>query len=76
MAFIVKGVIRCIEAPRGLKLRYGRRRRVEVASGGGVERFEFDLDGLGENPDFLALLRERSKRCTPSRRRWSRFSSS
>jgi fluoroquinolone transport system ATP-binding protein len=60
VAFIVEGAIRCIDAPRSLKLRHGRRRlRVEVTSDGGVERFEFDLDGLGENAGFLRLLRER-----------------
>jgi fluoroquinolone transport system ATP-binding protein len=60
VAFIVEGAIRCIESPRSLKLRHGRRRlRAEVAADGGVERFEFDLDGLGENAAFLSLLRER-----------------
>jgi fluoroquinolone transport system ATP-binding protein len=60
VAFIVEGGIRVIDAPRSLKLRHGRRRlRVEVAAGGGMERLEFDLDGLGENAAFLRLLRER-----------------
>jgi fluoroquinolone transport system ATP-binding protein len=60
VAFIVEGTIRCVDSPRNLKLRYGRRQvRVEVAANGGIERFEFDLDGLGEDAEFLRLLRER-----------------
>jgi fluoroquinolone transport system ATP-binding protein len=60
VAFIVDGAIRCIESPRSLKLRYGKRRvRAEVTSDGEVERFEFELDGLGQNADFLRLIRDR-----------------
>ena len=60
VAFIVEGGIRCIDSPRSLKLGHGRRRlRVEVAADGGTRGFEFDLDGLGENAEFLRLLRER-----------------
>jgi fluoroquinolone transport system ATP-binding protein len=60
VAFIVEGTIRCVDSPRSLKLRYGRRVvRVEVAADGGTECFEFDLDGLGEDAAFLRLLRER-----------------
>jgi fluoroquinolone transport system ATP-binding protein len=33
--------------------------RAEVTSDGEVERFEFELDGLGQNADFLRLIRDR-----------------
>jgi fluoroquinolone transport system ATP-binding protein len=54
VAFIVDGEIRLIDAPRALRLRHGRRSvRVEAGS----ERLEFPLDGLADDPDFLAALR-------------------
>lgn len=60
VAFIVDGRIELIDAPRRLKLRYGERRvRIEHSGEGGVERSEFPLAGLGDNPEFLGILRRR-----------------
>ncbi len=58
VAFIVDGQIRLIDAPRDLKLRYGVAKvRVEYWDGDGAQRREFPLDGLGNNAEFLSLLR-------------------
>ncbi|MDX1578287.1 MAG: ABC transporter ATP-binding protein [Gemmatimonadota bacterium] len=59
VAFIVDGRIDVIDAPRSLKLAYGERTvRVEHGGDGALERSEFPLAGLGENRDFLELLRK------------------
>lgn len=63
VGFIVDGELREVAAPTALKQRYGRRAvRVEVDGDAGPEPFEFDLDGLGENAQFLELLRSRHVR--------------
>ncbi|MHB1134322.1 MAG: ABC transporter ATP-binding protein [Chloroflexota bacterium] len=59
VAFIVGGRIAALDSPRTLKLRHGKR---EVAveydgAGGELTRRTFSLDGLGENPAFLEVLR-------------------
>ena len=64
LALIVEGQLRAIDTPADLRLRHGERRvRLEVGpvegGSGGVEIHEFPLDGLGENTEFLRLLRER-----------------
>ncbi len=61
VGFLVDGAMPVIGAPEALMRRYGRR-RVAVAvddpgQAGGEARAEFDLDGLGENAAFLAMLR-------------------
>ena len=59
VAFIVDGEIRLVEPPRDLKLAHGARTVVvEYHLNGDAGRREFPLDGLGENADFLALLRD------------------
>lgn len=61
VALIVDGQIKLIDAPRELKLRYGRPSvRVEYRDDHRVESREFPLEGLGENAGFLSLLRERN----------------
>lgn len=61
LAFIVDGRITLVGSPRELKLRQGERKvRVEyrkAETGGALSRREFSLDGLGDNVEFLALLR-------------------
>lgn len=58
VAFIVDGQIGLVDAPRRLKLRHGRRQvRVECRQDGSTVSREFPLAGIGENPEFLALLR-------------------
>jgi fluoroquinolone transport system ATP-binding protein len=62
VAFIVDGEIPLIDSPRRLKLQHGTRSvRVEyTADDGAGERraANFGLDGLGDDPGFLSLLRE------------------
>ena len=58
VAFIMDGRIRVTDTPRNLKLRYGQPLvRVEYGAQRATERAEFALSGLGDNGDFLALLR-------------------
>ena len=66
VAFIVGGQIALIDSPHALKLQHSHRRlQVEYLSGDGVDVdkprvAEFDLEGLGENAQFLALIREKT----------------
>ena len=58
IAFIANGELKLIDAPRELKLKYGEPRvRVEYRDEGLTARREFPLEGLGDNADFLNLLR-------------------
>jgi fluoroquinolone transport system ATP-binding protein len=60
VALIVDGRIQVIDPPRDLKLRYGQARvRVAYRLADHVEQCEFPLSGLGDNPEFLNLLRTR-----------------
>lgn len=58
VAFLVDGAIKLIDAPRQLKLRYGRPTvRIDYsANGSGPQRQEFPLAEIGANTEFLALL--------------------
>jgi fluoroquinolone transport system ATP-binding protein len=59
VAFIVDGEIRLIDAPRTLKRAFGRRAvRVEFGPEEAPDQRDFPLDGLGDNADFLATLRD------------------
>jgi fluoroquinolone transport system ATP-binding protein len=59
VAFIMDGAINLIDSPRSLKLRYGRPTvQVEYAINSHLERRSFALAGLGDNPEFLGLLRD------------------
>lgn len=59
VGFIVDGRLQLIEEPDVLKRRYGRRAvRVTTERDDGVEDHEFDLDGLADNAEFLAALRQ------------------
>ena len=63
VAFIVDGEIRLVESPNDLKLAHGARTvAVEYDLRGDTRRREFPIDGLGDNADFLALLREATVR--------------
>lgn len=58
VAFIVDGQIQLIDAPRTLKLQHGQRGvRVEYSVNHHTEWREYPLAGLGQNEDFLALLK-------------------
>lgn len=54
IAFITAGDLRAIDAPAALRRQHGRR-AVRVDTGAGQR--EFPLDGLGDNADFLDVLR-------------------
>jgi len=57
VAFLVDGSIVREDAPRALKLDFGRKVvRLEHRADGSRQQAEFPLDGLGDNADFLALL--------------------
>ena len=59
VAFIVDGEIRLIDSPRNLELKYGKRTvRVEYLDDGNLMEMDFKLSGLGENQEFLGLLKE------------------
>jgi len=58
VAFIVDGELRCVGAPRALKLQHGRRAlRVEYRAGDGLASADFPLAGIGDNAAFTDLLR-------------------
>ncbi len=58
VAFITDGAIQLVDAPRELKLRYGKRLvQVEYGINGATKNSEFPLDNLGDNAAFLDLLR-------------------
>ena len=58
VAFIVDGQLRCVGAPRALKLEHGRRDlRVEYRAGDGLASRDFPLAGIGDNIEFAGLLR-------------------
>ena len=58
VAFMVEGELRCIGAPRQLKLDHGQRSvRVEYREGDELESRDFPLAGIGQNSGFLELLR-------------------
>ncbi len=59
VAFILDGEIALIDAPRNLKIERGVHRvRVELLAGDQPERREFALEGLGDNAEFLAAIRD------------------
>ncbi len=59
VAFILDGEIALIDTPRNLKIARGEHRvRVEVLVEGQPERREFPLEGLGDNAEFLAAIRD------------------
>ncbi len=58
IAFIVDGRIALIGSPRELKIRQGERKvRVEYRKNRDTETCEFPLDGVGDDEEFLRLLR-------------------
>jgi fluoroquinolone transport system ATP-binding protein len=58
VAFIVDGRIRLIDSPRALKLRYGAPFvRIEYGSNSTIESRDFPMPGLGDNQEFLQLVR-------------------
>lgn len=57
VAFITNGKISTIDAPEKLKAKYGKRSvRVDYVDNDNLINKEFELDGLGQNQDFLSLI--------------------
>ncbi len=60
VAFIVDGEIALIDSPRALMLQNGKRTvRIEYFVGTCRQSSDFNLEGIGSNPEFLSLIRER-----------------
>jgi len=59
VAFLVEGEIRLVDSPRALKVGHGRRQVVvEHRAGGQRAEERFELDGLGDNQQFIRFLKE------------------
>ncbi|MBF9016295.1 MULTISPECIES: ABC transporter ATP-binding protein [unclassified Oceanispirochaeta] len=60
VAFINEGVLALIDSPRQLKLEKGEKKlRLDYSEDGQIVSREFSLKGLGENVDFLNLLKNK-----------------
>jgi fluoroquinolone transport system ATP-binding protein len=58
VAFLVEGTVAALDSPRALRLAHGRRAvRIEMTCDGPRTVRDFPLDGLGENAEFLSMLR-------------------
>jgi fluoroquinolone transport system ATP-binding protein len=58
VAFIVEGEIKEIDTPRNLKLKYGKRvMTLEYKENKKTIHKEFPMDGIGNNEEFLTLLK-------------------
>ncbi|MGM0420485.1 MAG: ATP-binding cassette domain-containing protein [Bacillota bacterium] len=58
VAFMADGRIAEINTPKNLKLEYGQRQLlVEYSDNGAAEEASFKLDNLGENQEFLQLIK-------------------
>lgn len=65
VAFMVHGQISLLDTPKALKLRYGQRDVVVEYQNGNAPTMSsqrFALDGLGENGQFITLLRDSGAR--------------
>jgi fluoroquinolone transport system ATP-binding protein len=60
VGFIVDGKINLIDSPEALKLRFGERKvKIRYHVNGHTEDCDFALDGLGDNNEFIQLLKQR-----------------
>jgi len=58
VAFIVEGEIKEMSSPRELKIKYGKRSMtIEYKEKGKTVRKEFPMDGIGNNEEFINLLK-------------------
>jgi fluoroquinolone transport system ATP-binding protein len=58
VAFLAEGAVAALDSPRALRLAHGRRMvRLEMAGHLSRRAREFPLEGLADNPEFLAELR-------------------
>lgn len=59
VAFIVDGSVRLVDNPSELKVKMGKRLvKVEYVENGSVKTAEFLLEGIGQNEEFLRIIRE------------------
>ncbi len=60
VAFCVRGKLAEVATPRELKLRYGKREvAVEYREDGGTQARRFPMEGIGENAEFIGILRNK-----------------
>ena len=60
VAFCVNGELKELSTPRELKLKYGSREvHVEYREGGVTQSAAFPMDRIGDNADFLTLLKDK-----------------
>lgn len=60
VAFMANGKVAEISTPKDLKLKYGSREvDIEYRDGDGLVRSTYDLDNLGNNPDFINIIKEK-----------------
>jgi len=58
IALLSEGKVRVVDSPHSLKLQYGERKvRVEHSNSEDIKTDEFPLDGLGNNENFLSILK-------------------
>lgn len=58
VAFIVDGAVRLVDNPSELKVKMGKRLvRVEYVANGDVSVKEFPLEGIGQNEEFLNIIK-------------------
>jgi fluoroquinolone transport system ATP-binding protein len=61
VAFIVNGVIKEIDSPRNLKLKYGNKTiKVEYQSNGSLQTSVFPMADIGKNEEFLTLVKTKN----------------
>lgn len=60
VAFMANGTIAEISTPKDLKLKYGSREvDIEYRDGDGLVRSTYGLDNLGDNQDFINIIKEK-----------------
>ncbi len=60
LAFMVDGRLPLVAKPRELKLQHGKKQvKIEYHANHHTESMEFGLDGIGNNPAFLEILKKR-----------------
>lgn len=67
VAFIVDGELKQLDSPYQMKQRYGKARlSVDYDGDGGLMSAEFEMHDLGNNPDFLSLIKQHEIRAMHS----------
>lgn len=66
VALIIDGQLKAVDTPENLKLKYGQR-TVQIQLEGQKEMYEYELEGLGQNQDFLSVLAQHNIRTIHSK---------